>query len=206
MIFTPLLTVQEIRAINKRRRRVESEQVEKKINEAIIPIYKKSKNCKEYLNVNKVKIGVVITTHGFNGVFVRQALECYIRELPDNYFIVLYINESNDKIVLDLMEQYNNDDAFKGKVQVIYIKDQKSNGGLTGTWNQGIDLCFENNCDVIILSNDDILFDKSINNILWTCYKNKDEMKYFGPISNNPGADIFNRCQYALSPEKYAPC
>ena len=33
--------------------------------------------------------------------------------------------------------------------------------------------------------------------------KNKDQMKYFGPTSNNPGADIFNRCQYSLSPEKY---
>ena len=40
---------------------------------------------------------------------------------------------------------------------------------------------------LLFLSNDDILFDKSINNILWTCYKNKDEMKYFGPISNNRG-------------------
>ena len=37
------------------------------------------------------------------------------------YFIVLYINESKDKIVLDLMNQYNNDAAFKGKIQVIYI-------------------------------------------------------------------------------------
>ena len=64
-------------------------------------------------------------------IFVKQALECYIRELPDNYFIVLYINESNDKIVLDLMNQYNNDEAYKGKIQVIYIEDQISNGGLT---------------------------------------------------------------------------
>ena len=155
-----------------------------------------TKNC---------KTGVVITTHGFNGIFVKQALECYIRELPDNYFIVLYINESTDKIVLDLMNQYNNDEAYKGKIQVIYIEDQISNGGLTGTWNQGIDLCLKNKCDIIILSNDDILFDSSINNILWSCYKSKDEMKYFGPTSNNPGADRFNVCQYSLSPEKCEP-
>ena len=162
-------------------------------------------NQKKRILTKNCKTGVVITTHGFNGIFVKQALECYIRELPDNYFIVLYINESNDKIVLDLMNQYNNDEAYKGKIQVIYIEDQISNGGLTGTWNQGIDLCFKNNCDVIILSNDDILFDRSINNIIWYCYKNKDQMKYFGPTSNNPGADRFNTCQYALSPEKYEP-
>ena len=103
------------------------------------------------------------------------------------------------------MEKYNNNPDFKNKIQVIYIKDQISNGGLTGTWNQGIDLCFKNNCDVIILSNDDIVFDKSIIHILWYCYKNKNQMKYFGPTSNNPGADVFNICQHALSPENYQP-
>lgn len=117
---------------------------------------------KKRLLTKNCKTGVVITTHGFNGIFVKQALECYIRELPDNYFIVLYINESKDKIVLDLMEKYNNDEIFKGKIQVIYIVDQLKSGGLTGTWNQGIELCLKNKCDVIILSNDDILFSKSI--------------------------------------------
>lgn len=169
----------------------------KKINTDIISKKKfLTKNC---------KTGVIITTHGFNGVFVRQALECYKKELPDNYFIVLYINESTDKIVLDLIEKYNNNETFKDKIQVIYIKDQISNGGLTGTWNQGIDLCLKNKCDIIILSNDDILFDRSITNIIWYCYKHKDEMKYFGPTSNNPGADYFNKCQYALSPQKFKP-
>ena len=103
------------------------------------------------------------------------------------------------------MNQYNNDEIYKIKIQAIYIEDQISNGGLTRIWNQGIDLCFKNNCDVIILSNDDIIFDKSINNIIWYCYKNKDQMKYFGPTSNNPGADIFNTNQYSLPYEKYAP-
>jgi len=196
------MTPQEWREKRAIKLKEESLKIETKISEKLNPIYTKSQKCKIKLNKQKVKIGVVITTHGFNGVFVKQALECYIRELPDNYFIVLYINESKDKIILDLMNQYNNNEAFKGKIQVIYIKDQKSNGGLTGTWNQGIDLCFENNCEIIVLSNDDILFDSCVNNILWSCYKSKDEMKYFGPLSNNPGPKnlLINKCQYGLLP------
>ena len=81
---------------------------------------KKNINQKKRILTKNCKTGVVITTHGFNGIFVKQALECYIRELPDNYFIVLYINESNDKIVLDLMNQYNNDEAYKGKYNHLY--------------------------------------------------------------------------------------
>lgn len=192
----------EWRKERKRLWKVESLDNKTIISKKLNPIYTKSQKRKIQLNKQKVKIGVVLTTHGFNGVFVKQALESYIRELPDNYFIVLYINESKDNIVLDLMNQYNNDEAYKGKIRVIYIEDQISHGGLTGTWNKGIDMCFENNCDVIILSNDDILFDSCISNILWSCYKSKDEMKYFGPLSNNPGPKnaLINKCQLGLLP------
>ena len=63
-----------------------------------------TKNNKMKININQKKItkncktGVVITTHGFNGIFVKQALECYIK-ITRQLFCILYINESNDKIV-----------------------------------------------------------------------------------------------------------
>jgi len=109
------------------------------------------------------KTGVVITTHGYNGIYVRQCLECYIRELPKNYFIVLFINESSDDITLDLQKTYEGNI----NINIIIVENQSKIGGLTGTWNKGIDLCLDNNCDIIILSNDDILFDSSITNIIW---------------------------------------
>ena len=157
-----------------------------------------SKINKQKLISNNVKTGVIITTHGFYGVFARQCLESFIRELPKNHFIVLFINESQDEITLDLIKKYKDNK----KIKIIYNKNQEEIGGLTGTWNKGIDLCLENNCDVIILSNDDILFDKSINNILWSCYEERDEIKYFGPLSNNPGPKNcpINMCQYSIKP------
>jgi hypothetical protein len=150
---------------------------------------------KKKIDEHSVKTGVVITTHGYNGVFARQCLNSYIRELPKNYFIVLFINESSDNITLNLKKTNN--------INIVYIENQTESGGLTGTWNKGIDMCLENNCDVIILSNDDILFDSCINNIIWSCYNEKNEMKYFGPISNNPGPKncIINKCQYGEHPE-----
>ena len=51
------------------------------------------------------KIGVVITTHGFNGVYARQCIECYQRVVPDA-FVVLYVNESSDPKTLSIEEDY----------------------------------------------------------------------------------------------------
>lgn len=154
------------------------------------------KNKKNIIQEN-VKTGVVITTHGYNGVYIRQCLECFIRELPDNFFIVVYINESNDSITLALQNSH-----ATSNIQFIYVEDQKKNGGLTGTWNRGIALCVENDCDVIIISNDDILFDHSINNIIWQCYKKQNEKCYFAPLTNKPGPNKckLNMNQYALHP------
>ena len=83
------------------------------------------KNKKKIIQEN-VKTGVVITTHGYNGVYIRQCLECFIRELPDKFFIVVYINESNDSITLALQNSH-----ATSNIQFIYVEDQK-NGGLTG--------------------------------------------------------------------------
>ena len=42
---------------------------------------------------NHKKIGVVITTHGYNGIYVIQCIDCYLRYIP-NAYIVLFVNES----------------------------------------------------------------------------------------------------------------
>ena len=154
-------------------------------------------NKKNLMDQN-VKTGVIITTHGFNGIYARQCLESFIRELPFNYFIVLYINESQDPVTLELQNTHSSH-----YVHIVYVENQKEGGGLTGTWNKGIDKCLQENCDVIIVSNDDVVFDGCINNIIWQCYLEKDALKYFGPISNNPGpiGNKVNQCQYGMYPQ-----
>lgn len=133
-----------------------------------------------------MKLGIVITTHGNNGILCVQCLECYLRYLPDA-FIVLYVNESSDAKILNIKDNYPS-------VTYVYVNDQKKNGGLTATWNEGIKLCIQNNCETIILSNDDIFFDESVKHIIEeSSHCKKNEMKYFGPLTNNPGATEANK-------------
>ena len=155
------------------------------------------------LSKYNVKTGVVITTHGYYGVYVRQCLNSFLRELPSNRYIVLFINETDDEVTLQLKDDIINnvDDKYKD-VTVVHIEDQDKYGGLTATWNNGIDMCLKNSCDIVVLSNDDILFDKCVNNILWHCYDNKKDKYYYGPITNKPGpAHVKNNlCQYGEKP------
>ena len=95
------------------------------------------------------KTGVIITTHGNNGIFIKQAVQSFLAFMPSNMYLVVYVNESDDKITLHLKELFPS-------IDVVYVVDQHNNGGLTGTWNQGIEKCFMNKCDNVILSNDDL--------------------------------------------------
>ena len=129
--------------------------------------------------LDKNKVGIVITTHGRNGILVRQCIYAFIdfiKKYP--IYIVLHINESDDPITLKLQELFPN-------IDVIYVHNQDNNGGLTGTWNQGIDRCIQHNCKVVILSNDDILIDNSIHHIVDDAMNCKKKI-YFGPCSNCP--------------------
>jgi hypothetical protein len=145
------------------------------------------------LENNKSKIGVVITTNGRWGVNVKQCIECYLRHL-NNYFIVLYINESSDPITLSLKDTFP-------QIKVIYISNQIKNGGLTATWNDGIDLCLKEDCKSIILSNDDILFDNSIHCIIHESFQcNENNFYCFGPVSNNPAPSKEKHIQYSIKP------
>lgn len=132
--------------------------------------------------MNYKKLGIVITTHGYNGIYVRQCVNCFLKFFP-NAYIVLFVNESKDKITLNLKKTHP-------KIHYIYINNQNKNGGLTGTWNQGIDLCLKNNCEVICLSNDDLKFGNSIYHIINSAFNDKSGLKYYGPLSNNPGVGI----------------
>ena len=149
----------------------------------------------ENLKKMKKKIGVIITTNGDNGIFVRQCIECYLRTLPKESYIILYINESEDPVTLNLKNIFPS-------VEIIYVENQQKEGGLTGTWNKGINKCFENNCDIVIVSNDDILFDNSISQICLEAAKLKPkDMIYFGPKSNKPGNES-NNIQLGLPQDK----
>ncbi len=184
------LKQQQLQQQQLQQRQLQQRQKESNSNYTLI----NDKSSKLLDNIKK-KIGVVITTNGYNGIFARQCIECYLRTLPKESYIILYINESEDPITLNLKNIFPS-------IEVIYVDNQKKEGGLTGTWNKGIDKCFENNCDIVIISNDDILFDNSISHICLEAAKLKDtEMIYLGPKSNKPGNES-NKIQLGLPEDK----
>tara|TARA_Y100000385_G_C13075578_1_gene631272 strand:- start:725 stop:1891 length:1167 start_codon:yes stop_codon:yes gene_type:complete len=135
------------------------------------------------------KVGVVVVTHGNNGILIRQCIYSFLQILPTDTYIVLYVNESEDKITLGLNEMFP-------QIDYIYINDQHENGGLTGAWNKGIQNCVDNACEIIVIANDDILIDSSLEHILNEAENCPyDNLSYFGPVSNNPGPKDLNRTQ-----------
>lgn len=145
-------------------------------------------------------VGVVITTHGNNGVFVRQCIDSFIQHIDTDMYelhIIMYINETADNITLSVPELFP-------QVKVVYVSDQLANGGLTGTWNQGIRwLIQKRSVDMILLSNDDLFVDSSIVHLLQQCkmcHQNQNAPTYFGPVTNNPGPAECNQWQYATRP------
>ena len=144
-------------------------------------IYDEALRKKLFLENDGAKIGVVITTHGDNGVFARQTIESCIRELPTNTFIILFINESQDPITIGLKEMFP-------EIKVVNVENQRVGGGLTGTWNRGIEECIRAACDVIVLANDDILFDSSVTHVMHSAYMdNSAPGNVYCPVSNAPG-------------------
>lgn len=94
-----------------------------------------------------VKTGVVITTHKDNWNKVKTCLESVLTNCPEDRYIIVYDNEGTSQYTKNIPITYPG-------VDYKYIQDQTI-GGLTYTWNDGIDKCIEHNCDVIILLNHD---------------------------------------------------
>lgn len=136
------------------------------------------------------KIGVVITTQGMWGVNVRQCLECYQRHLT-NFYVVVYINESDDEITLGLKDRFP-------EFEFIFVKNQTT----SEIWNTGIDKCIENECDILVLSNENILFDVSIHAILWEASQVKSsELVCLNPLTNNLEISTQNQSHYGVGPQ-----
>ena len=147
----------------------------------------------------KTELGVVVTTYGKNGVYVRRCITSIYRCVDTskyNVHVILYVNEVTDDLTLSL------DKVFR-KLTLVHVKDQTANGGLTGTWNQGIDWCRRKRCTCIVLSNDDVMLTNSINHVLreaCACAPSDDVHRYFGTLSNNAGPGAINVWQHGTRP------
>jgi hypothetical protein len=145
------------------------------------------------------KTGVVMTTHGDMGAYAQSCLGSLVTHIPKPYHIMLYINEGTDPLF----------DEFEGKfpdVEIVRVDDQEAFGGLTGTWNAGIERCLAEDCDVVVLANGDTHVGPDVFHLTDAAALNhRNEPRVFGPVSNAPGPKGGNTCQLADSPLGQAP-
>ena len=86
----------------------------------------------------------------YNGIEMLEDL--IFSTNADTYLIFTH---SNNQDTLDIIESIKADPAYKNK---IIVKDYRKNRGLAKSWNEGINWGIKNEYNVIIVSNDDILF------------------------------------------------
>ena len=145
------------------------------------------------------KTGVVITTHGEMGAYAQSCLGSLVTYIPMPRHIILYINEGTDPLF----------DTFEGKfpdVEIVRVDDQDAFGGLTGTWNAGIERCLAKDCDVVVLANGDTHVGADVFHLTDAAALNhRNEPRVFGPVSNAPGPKGCNICQLADSALAEAP-
>lgn len=131
--------------------------------------------------------GFIVTTHFNNYDIIKKCLDLLFSIIPSESFVVLYVNETKCNKVLNIKNDYL---SFKDKFDVIYIDNQEKNGGLTGTWNQGINYLLNKNdfnCKVITILGHDTHVNKEIKYLLDGALnaQNNKNLQYFGPLYKN---------------------
>lgn len=151
-----------------------------------------------------MKVGLVITNHS------SKSIRPYGRDLLINsimsfkkycrfpYEIVIVDNQSDDNLSKSLKNEIFNH-VLSG-CHYIYIEDQWKKG-LTGAWNIGIKKAHELNCDIILNSNDDLVFDESINMFIEKISENTSaDISIFGPLTNGVNGS-FEKIQLSSVPD-----
>ena len=144
--------------------------------------------------------GFIVTTHFNNYDTIKKCLDLLFNNIPEDSYIVLYVNETTCDKVKKIKDEYtesSNSNKDNGdncdNFEVFYIDNQEANNGLTGTWNHGINYLlklkettnFE--CKVITILGHDTFINKDIKYLLEPALEaeNKKELKYFGPLYKN---------------------
>ena len=134
---------------------------------------------KEKFEMKNIKVGIVVTTHFSNEY--RPEGDIYIENYCESakcikypFKIYVFDNASTKKLP-KLDYDY---------VDLIRVEDQ-SLRGLSGTWNDGIKKAVNDGCDIIIVSNDDIELNKSVNIFIERIYDHDfNDKSIYGPVSN----------------------
>jgi hypothetical protein len=129
--------------------------------------------------MNHSDCAIIITVHNHVARFGRPCLESVLEHSGDAR-VYLYDNESSDPEIQSLKALAN----AQPNVDFIRIDDQQAFGGLTGTWNDGIDRARRKGLKKVILLNHDVVVGSTWGSFIRAI--DSDDCVY-GPLTNNPG-------------------
>lgn len=157
--------------------------------------------------------GFIVTTHYNNYETIKKCLNLLFDSISLNLsYIILYVNETTCQKVLNIkqeyIDKYNNNSNTILNFEVIYINNQTINGGLTGTWNLGIDYLLNIeffNCKVVTILGHDTFVNKDIKYLLHSALEaeNKKDLKYFGPLCRSYNNTNINLWQDSILYNNY---
>lgn len=131
-----------------------------------------------------MKVGFVVTTHhsdicpsGYDSII--NYIDSLIEFRKDNYHLYVIDNTSTKRLTHPNMGE----DWFN----YYYIEDQTKTG-LTGAWNYGINKALENGCDIILNTNNDIILNDSVIDLINIIENHPDkDISLFGPVTTRDG-------------------
>ena len=127
-----------------------------------------------------MKVGFSVTAHQSEQFrpkgheYIDNYLKTLWKAAKFPYKVYVIDNQSDEPLNLE------GDD-----IQYTRIDNQFDNG-ITGAWNMGIDQAYKDGCDIICQTNDDIVFNETINSFV-DFIVNHDDMKdqtLYGPLTN----------------------
>ena len=126
-----------------------------------------------------MKVGFVITSHYSDKIRPKgqEMLTRIIDSIMENckYDFNIYIIDNESQYDL----QFPEDEKIK------YVRvDNQFKKGLTGAWNLGLNMAFEDSCDILIQCNDDLWFNESINYWIDVMKNYQQEDAIFSPVTN----------------------
>jgi hypothetical protein len=140
--------------------------------------------------VSEMRAAIIITLHDYITKFGIPCVESVIEHTPEPRLIQVYDNESTHPAAQSLRGRW----ADVPGLEFIRVDDQKSGGGLTGTWNRGVRDAIAHGCDRVVFLNHDTVVDGTWAGFLKSV---EDDNRVYGPTSNKPGSPAIHRVQYS---------
>lgn len=105
---------------------------------------------------------------------INNYVKTLYRFFKSDFKLYLFDNASVDKYKIP---RHNN-------IEYTYVENQMKRG-VTGPWNDGVIKAIKDNCDMILITNDDILFNNSVNTFVNSIKKHEyNKISLYGPLSD----------------------